>query len=390
LLVDWSTFQGNAAHTGFVDAAFDYTQFVKIWSWSRPAGDPEPIGGINSVATGAGKVFVTKDVYFGQASLYALDEADGTVSWTYDLGPMASEGPPAFADGGVYVPSTDSAENCVVWSLDATLGTYRFKMPSSCQWSNFFAPTVLADSVVFTSEAGVVYRFSSADGTQKWAAPAGAYDQTTPAIDANLVYQYGSAGTGPALHVFDRSTGASVASIVDPFTTGSSGYSMFSAPMLGTMGEVISFSGTGFSGRAASSSEQYESRSLVSYDVASKTIAWRSAYGYLTHPAIANGVVYAARNAPPTLDALSETDGHVLWSWSPPAADTAFHRNIVVTQNLVFVSTDANVYAIDLSTHQQVWSYAKPGMLAISASSTLYVVTGATLSDGTVDAIRLK
>ena len=124
--------------------------------------------------------------------------------------------------------------------------------------------------------------------------------------------------------------------------------------------------------------------------MANKAIAWRSANAYLTHPAIANGVVYAARNAPPALDALSETDGHVLWSWSPPAANTAFHRNIVVTQNLVFVSTDANVYAIDLSTQQQVWRYAKPGMLAISANSTLCIVTGASLSDGTVDAIRLK
>jgi outer membrane protein assembly factor BamB len=389
LLVDWSTFQGNAAHTGFVDAAFDPAQFVKIWSWSRPAGDPEPIGGINSVATGAGKVFVTKDVYFGQASLYALDEADGTVSWTYDLGPMASEGPPAFADGGVYVPSTDPVENCVVWAVDAS-GMYRFKMPSSCQWSNFFAPSVLGDSVAFTSQTGAVYKFSSADGTPRWSAPAGAYDQTTPAIDANLVYQYGSGSTGPGLQVFDRSTGASVASITDPFVTGFSGYSMFSAPMLGAMGEVISFSGTGFSGRAASSSEQYQSRNLVSYNVASKTIAWHSAHAYLTHPAIANGVIYAARNAPPALDALSEADGHVLWSWSPPAADTEFHRNIVVTRNLVFASTDASVYAIDLSTQQQVWHYGKPGMLAISANSTLCIVTGATLSDGTVDAIKLK
>ena len=229
----------------------------------------DPIGGINSVATGAGKVFVTNDIYFGQASLYALDEADGSVSWTYALGEMASEGPAAFAGGTVYVPTTDPSENCVVWAVDATSGTYQFKMPSQCQWSNFFAPTVLGDTVVFTSQAGVVYDYSSADGTQRWQAPAGAYDQTTPAIDGSLVYQYGSGGSGPAMWVLDCATGAAVASIADPFASGFSGYSMFSAPMLGALGEVISFSGTGFSGRAASSSEQYESRILVSYDVAS-------------------------------------------------------------------------------------------------------------------------
>jgi len=63
-------------------------------------GTPEHGGNlvhINSVATGAGKVFVTKDIYFDQAVLYALNEADGTVSWTYAFGTMASEGPPAVA-----------------------------------------------------------------------------------------------------------------------------------------------------------------------------------------------------------------------------------------------------------------------------------------------------
>lgn len=58
----WSTFQGNAGHTGFVDTDFDPAAFTKAWSWSRPSGDSEPIGGINSVAAGGGKVFVTKDI----------------------------------------------------------------------------------------------------------------------------------------------------------------------------------------------------------------------------------------------------------------------------------------------------------------------------------------
>jgi outer membrane protein assembly factor BamB len=93
------------------------------------------------------------------------------------------------------------------------------------------------------------------------------------------------------------------------------------------------------------------------------------------------------------LDALSEKDGHVLWSWTPPAGNGYFRRNIVVTKNLVFVSTDANVYAIDLNTHQQVWQYPKPGMLAISSNLNLYIanyVEPLRASDGNLDAIRLK
>jgi outer membrane protein assembly factor BamB len=388
-LPDWATFQGDAGHSGFVNAQFDPALFTPIWSWSRPAGDPEPIGGINSVATTAGKVIVTKDVYFGQGAVYALNEADGTLNWTYAFGSMASEGPPAVWNGNVFVPTTDPGEQCVTWAIDATLGTFRFKMPSTCQWSNFFAPTALDGSVLLAAEYGSVYSYSIFSGGLQWEMPAGAYDQSTPAGDAQYAYQYGIGTGSPALKVFDRMTGATVASIPDPFASASN-YSMFSAPMLGANGDAIVFSGGGFSGRAASSSEQFDSRPLVSYNVGGKAIAWRSANAYLTHPAIANGVIYAARNAPATLDALSEADGHVLWSWTPPAGNASFHRNTVVTNNLVFVSTDANVYAIDLSTHQAVWHYPKPGMLAISGSSILYIATGATLSDGNLVAIKLK
>ena len=387
---DWSTFQGNASHTGFVDVALDPARFAQIWTWSRPGGDNEPIGGINAVATASGKVFVTKDVYFGQAQLFALDQATGVQQWTYAFGPMASAGPAAVSGGVVYASTTDPAEKCVTWAIDAASGAYKFKMAYDCQWSSYFAPTIFAGSVLTASQNGTVNVFSTSDGAVRWSASAGNYDQTTPAGDARYVYQYGATQAGAAMRVFDRDAGTLVATIADPFSTGFSGYSNFSASVLGSLGNVLSFSGGGFSGRAASSSEQFDSRVLVDYDVARKAVAWRSANAYLAHPAVAGGVVYAARNAPATLDALSETDGRLLWSWAAPAGNASMHRNVVVTRNLAFVSTDTSVYAIDLATHAAVWRYPQPGMLAISAAKVLYIATGATLSDGTLVAIRLE
>ena len=239
------------------------------------------------------------------------------------------------------------------------------------------------------SQAGSVYSFRLNDLSQQWSASAGNFDQTTPAADSRYVYQYGLDRTAPALRVFDRTTGQTVASIADPLGV-VGGYSNFSAPMLGGRGNAIVFSGGGFSGRAASSGEHFDSRVLVSYDVASRAIAWRSADAYLTHPAIARGVVYAARNAPAELHALSEIDGRKVWSWTPPAGDTSFHRNVIVTRNLVFVSTEANVYAIDIATRQAVLHSPTPGMLAISANRVLYIATGATISDGGLVAIGLE
>jgi outer membrane protein assembly factor BamB len=386
----WGNFQRDAAHTGFADIQLDPADFAPAWTWQRPAGDGEPIGGINAVATGDGKVYVTKDVYFGQAAVYALDEATGTQAWTYAIGPMHSEGPAAFANGTVYVPSQDQGEQGKMWAIDSTTGAYKFMMPTGGQWSNYFAPTVLGDAIGQVTYDGGIYEFSTLDGSQKWTGGSNVSDQSTPALDATRFYAYGATYGNPALHVFDRATGATVATIGDPFSSGNTGYDMFSATMLGATNDAIAFSGSGFSGRAASSSEQYEQRILVSYDLVHSSVGWRSANAYLTHPALAKGVVYAARNAPASLDALSEADGHLLWSWTPPAGDTSFHRNILVTHNLVFVSTDQNVYAIDLATHEAVWHVAKSGMLALSSSGLLLITTGATLSDGNLVAIKLK
>ncbi len=282
-LDDWKTFQRNAAHTGFANIRLDPTVFTTAWTWQRPAGDSEPIGGINAVATGDGKVFVTKDVYFSQAAVYALDEATGTQAWTYALGQMHSEGPAAFTDGKLYVPSQDGNEQGALWALDAHTGTYKFKMSTGGQWSNYFAPTALGDAVAQVTYDGGIYEFATANGSQKWATTSNVSDQSTPALDATRYYVYGSVYGNAALHVLDRATGATIADIADPFSS-TSDYDMFSATMLGNMHDAIAFSGGGFSGHAASSSEQYESRVLVSYDLSLMDIGWRSANAYLTHP----------------------------------------------------------------------------------------------------------
>ena len=92
-----------------------------------------------------------------------------------------------------------------------------------------------------------------------------------------------------------------------------------------------------------------------------------------------------------SFDAINEATGEVLWSWVPSGnGDTSFHRNVVVTRNMVFVSTDVAVYALDLATRTPVWSYPKPGMLAISADRTLYIATGARESDGHLVAVKMK
>ncbi len=207
---------------------------------------------------------------------------------------------------------------------------------------------------------------------------------STPAVDANYAYYY----SGVGLEVYDVSDGTSVASIADPYHP-AQGYSYHAAPMLGSNDTIIAFSGGAFSGRAAASVEQYDSRPLLNFSLQNRATRWLSQNSYLTQPAVAKGMIYAGRNGADA-GCPERSTGEVLWSWPGTNGDSAFHRNVVVTDNLLFVSSDRAVYAIDLQSRQTVWSYPVPGMLAISGRKMLYIVEGAREPTGRLIAIKLN
>lgn len=383
---DWEMHQRDAAHTGYVPVTLNPARFARAWEWKRAAGS-EPIGGINPVVAAGGKVFVTTDVYFGEGLVLALNEKDGSEAWRRSLGQVPAFGPPAVSGGRVYAAVTGH-EQTALWSFDAAGGEVRAKSGFSGQWPHVMAPTVFRDQVLTGAGyfGGETYAFSATTGARNWVHQAGgAWDMWAPAADETYVYHH----NGLALYLIERATGATAAKIDDPMGN-SSGYAYHGAPLLGSKRNAISFAGGAFSGRASSNVEQYEQRVLSSFDLEARRYGWSSASAYLTVPALAEGVLYAGRNQPAVLDAMDEASGKVLWNWFPPESGETLHRNIIVTRNLLFVSTDRAVYAIDLATKKTVWRHPEPGMLALSAGRTLYIATGATESDGRLVAIRLK
>jgi outer membrane protein assembly factor BamB len=386
-VADWETHQRDAGHRGYVPIILHPEKFALAWQWQRP-NSSDPIGGINPVVTANNRVYVTTDVYFGEGVLYAFDEATGNTVWQHAFGQVPGFNPPAVGNGRVYAAVTGH-EQTALWSFDSGNGNFLFKAGFSGQWPNLMAPTVSGDDV-YTGAGyygGDTYSFSARTQSLTWTHNAGGvWDMFTPAVDAATVYHY----NGLALYAIDRASGKTTFSIDDPFGKNAN-FSYHGSPILGNRKNALALSGGANSGRAAASAEQSEQRVISSFNLESRKYEWSSDNAYLTTPAVANGVIYAARNSPMSLDAMDEATGKVLWSWAPSGAgDTSFHRNIVVTNNLLFVSTDRAVYAIDLASKSPVWSYPKPGMLAISAARTLYIATGATISDGGLVAIKLK
>jgi len=207
----------------------------------------------------------------------------------------------------------------------------------------------------------------------------------TPAVDANAVYTY----TGDALRVLDPVTGVVRTTILDP-TFSNYIYVINGSAVLGDSGYVFAanYANVILNGGGIGNT-------LLAFNVPLNTVAWKIAGDYPSTPAYNAGVLYATNNNPVRLEALSESDGTLLWSWVPPqAGDTEFYSETLLTRNLIFVSTNLATYAIDSSTHQTVWSYPLTGKLALSQNGILYIEgrqsQGSPAVPGTLTAINVK
>lgn len=360
-LADWSTFQRNAAHTGYVGATFDPAAFQKAWEYTPPSTSR-----VTTIASSGDQAYVTTFGQDGTTTIRALATSTGAQRWFYNAGQTSYTSAPAASNGKVFVTSmVSSSSNNSIIALDAATGQFVGPTaPFASQWSFFLAPTPYDQGLYMSAGyyGNVVYGFDysklqywshEAEGGEIW-------DGQTPAVDADNVYYY----SGKALEVLDRNTGELKKSLPDPFFR-TNGYSYYGAPILGSSGNVLAYSG--HRGSASPSV-------LVSWSIANGAHAWRSADVYSTSPAVGNGVVYLARNVPSRLDALNETTGAIQWSWTPPAGER-FIFNTVATRSLVFVSTDKAIYALPTqgNDHRPVWTVPTGGEMAITADGMLIV-----------------
>jgi len=361
-LGDWTTYQRNPAHTGYVRATFDPAAFRKAWELA-----PATSTRVSAVAAANGLVYVTTQERDGTAVLHALAGGTGERRWFYSIGQTTYFSPPAIGNGRVFVTTmTASSDENPIVSVDALTGDYTPpRALFSAQWSSFLQPVPYKDGLYMSAGyyGSVVYGFDYTTRTAWGTDTEGKiWDGETPAVDDGTVYYY----SGKALEMIDRISGEVKASLADPFFQNSF-YSYYGAPILGSMGNVMAYS----SQRSASTPSV-----LVNWSIADRAYAWRSANTYSTAPAVGGGRIYLSRNTPGQLDALDEATGRVVWSWAPPAQERMI-GNTILTRTLVFVSTDKAIYAIPLdgATHAPVWTAAGGGEMALTADGML-IVTG--------------
>lgn len=376
---EWSTFQGNAGHTGHVPVMLDPNQVTTRWQVTVPAFLYFN-GRFNlaTVTTEGGRFFIA-----GNNAVTARSEHDGAVLWSYSFSGLQypSVNPPAVLDGTVYV-SAGQQSSASMFGLDAIDGSVRFRSGMSNQWSNYLAPTVGPSGVYANAGTyGGMYAFDL-QGTGLYSSYTAQQSTWTPAVDSRAVYAY----SGDALRVFHPTTGVLQTSIPDP-TFSNYIYEIGGSAVLGGPNSVFAAAyGNSFLNGGGIGN------SLVHFNLQTNAVDWTVRGVYPSTPAYDDGVLYAVNNNPLRLEARAEGDGSLQWWWTPPASgDTEFVSEVLLTQNAVIVSTNKSTYAIDRSTRRPAWSYPAAGKLALSANGILYISGHGTFgaASATLTAINL-
>lgn len=360
----WSTFQGNAAHNGYVPVSLDLNGFKHKWDKAFDSRLP-----LNPIVAADGRVFVTIDVLYNNVTaLFVLDSENGSTLWSNDFGLVYTVNPPSYAAGKVFVQTVKEFDlgdwPSYLRAFDAADGTKVFENYFEAQWEGYFAPTVYADTVYFTGGAyGGLYASNASDGSgERFNDQLPQYDEWTPAADAQYVYAY----VGGYLYALDpKDVGVIAFSIYDPGFV-PDGSSMQLAPVIGNQKKVFVIQG----GR------------LLSFDLEKGEIDQiGNANSYFTgQPSIANGMIYAIDNG--NLSVWDESTGDFLWSLQGFAETLT--GSMIVTDTHVFATTDMATYAIDLSSREAVFVHEAAGHIALGNDS-LYIAT----KSGSLSAITL-
>lgn len=215
-------------------------------------------------------------------------------------------------------------------------------------------------------------RFDVNSGALVWRTELGAgyFGTSTPAADSRYLYAFRDPETLTTGSVvgqlvgLDAATGAIGLNIPVPGTMSNKVFQQ--APVLGDNGMVFVESG-------ANTIVAGVGNTLLAFDTVAKSLKWRLVGQFRSNPVDAAGTLYVLNGQ--FLEAHKPADGTLLWSWPIPDPGLSWtdNANIVVVGNLVFLPGQTSTYAVDVNTHQSVWSYPYRGELPVSDNGILYI-----------------
>jgi hypothetical protein len=331
------------------------------------------------------RVYVAGDVGPSQVSGYyehrvlGLTVGTGASSWQYNRGSYGWDvSAPSVGNGQVYIQfsghSGISGGNPTQYpymvGVNATTAGQTFATDYAAQWGYANQPTVAGNQVAgHAGYYGGMKAYNGTTGTQNWSIT-NLPQQThyIPAADATHLYVYmgeASASPGPSVGTFyaiNRTTGAITYTITNPLDDGRM-FALAQNVVLGGQNDAIAPAIRDFF------ANQYE---VLSFDLVSRNIRWRVPYRATGVIAVADGKVVVPSGD--RLRVLDQATGAELWSWNSPTGHN-LSGNVLLTENLAFVSSQLETFAVDLETRQQVWSAPFAGTLSWGGGEGVLIIS---------------
>lgn len=353
-LPDVSNYAGSPSHNALTSATLDPSKITRRWSHERPVSDRLP-------ALGGGRMFVVtgSDAGFGSMKLAAYSERDGSTVWGRELAEEAISAP-AFADDRLYLITRTlqaNARRMTLRSFDAETGAPIASLELGPA-SDFPASPVVKDGKVYLCKLNEWFEYAlvRVDGrtlAEEWARPFDWNDDNkalcTPAVDSRYAY----VPRQNALQVIDVGSGQLAFSI--PAPAGIPSISSKQPPVLGLNGRVYVNAGKG----------------LIAFDTDKRSVAWHLETRPGQYPVARGEALYLANES--GFVAIAADTGKLLWTWySTLGMASDLSANLLIFGNHALFSNAGVTQAVDLSTHQAVWSDQGGGSLALSPNGALY------------------
>ncbi|MBC3919004.1 PQQ-binding-like beta-propeller repeat protein [Undibacterium sp. CY18W] len=370
---DWTTFQGNKAHTGYVPVNLDVNSFsLRFLAKSNiktAESDIVTQGGITSFVESDGYA-ATNGNYIYTSAITALDEATGSVKWTFPTSNYRLNSPAA-ENGKVYFVGDENGRQYFS-VLDQASGKQLAKVNSySGTYTTYLAPVADEQSVIVpVSFSNGVASFNPTTLSTNWlGSRVSDYspnsDRWTAAMDTDFTYVYSknsSADNSSVMVAFDRKNGQIASRVANPDDKNSND-SLRSAPAICSNKNLLMT-------RLGSY--------LTNFDMSSSKIKWGLRGEFNSNP-VCTGTTFYIINGK-TIEARSLESGALQWTWALPSLENfvfstrdTMPLNLILTNNVLLATSNSSVYAIDLGTHKTVWTYARSGYLSMSKNGVLYV-----------------
>ncbi len=364
----WTSAQGNAAHTGFMDTQLNPRKFRTIWTKTFTEGATRIL---QPVITTDSSLYFLLDTFLGQGQyshLYAVDPASSNTLWSAKLPRTAVM---TYADNQIFVQNGAS-----LYSYQAESGKLRNIFPLDSSSLGQCIGPVAFDGIIYTTSKDTLNSRHANTGWLQWLGkPLESSPYCLPAIGDGHIVELVFGG----IEVYDTRWGDLAFSIKSPDLLVPSLYNQ--PPVLDVQNEVV---------YACFVIEDFENSALVAFDLKNQNIKW-TIPSYNSAPALGGNELFLLRGKDDNqLYALDPSSGKVLWSWQPDASDGKLESRYspIVTPELVFVPGKTKTFAIDRTTHKKVFECAVGGSLAVSGN--LLLICNDDTNQASVTAVLLR